>query len=82
MTKTELAKGAASQLVAMQATSLVRNVVTNNTETNPDGIPVRLGSWVAGEFIAMTFRPLTDKAVDATITKFQSWKQNRKNASK
>lgn len=80
MTKTELAKDAISTVVAMQAASLVRNAITNNTETNPDGIPIKFGSWFAGELIAMQLRPLSDKAVDTAITKFKTWK-NRKNTA-
>lgn len=77
-TKTEFAKDATSTLVAMQATGIIRNLLNNNTEVNVNGIPVRFGCWIAGEFVAMSVRPLSDKAVDFTIAKFKTFKQNRK----
>lgn len=77
-TKTEIAKWAVQSVVAAKATKIVKNQIIERTDWNEDGIVVDVTSGAAGMLIASRLRPYTDKAVDAVITRVQSWRESRK----
>ena len=62
-TPTGIAKMAAQMAVAMQVTKILTNLVTTNTDLDPDGIPVKVGCVVGGNLVAWKASPLTDAAV-------------------
>lgn len=77
-TKTDLAKLVVQMVVAMQVTKQAEHALVNNTNLDPDGIPIKVVAVVAGQLAAQSAAPATDAAVDYSIAKFASWK-NRKN---
>lgn len=77
-TKTDIAKTVVSMIVARKATDLTGDVICNTTDIDPDSMTVEIGSYVVGATVAYKARPLTDKLVDTTIERYQSWRQNRK----
>jgi hypothetical protein len=75
---TDLAKGAVSMLIVIKVEEIVEGAVDTRTNLDTDRTVVKLGCWMAASTITGVTSNYTDKAVDATIAKFKSWKQNRK----
>lgn len=63
-TKLEIAKGAVSLTIASYAAQIVKSQVSQHTNADPDGLPVKVGSLVAGQLISAQIRPYTDKMVE------------------
>lgn len=76
-TKTEIAKWAAQAVVAGNVAAFTKKQVIEHTEFSDDSITVEVGSGVVGYLVASKCRPFTDKAVDATIARYQAWKSKR-----
>lgn len=74
LTKTDVAKYAAHIAVSSYAAKAVKMIVSDNTNVDPDGIPVKIGSLVAGEIVAQQARPYTDAIVEKAV----AWYQDRK----
>lgn len=77
-TKTDIAKMAVSMIVARKVTDLTGDVICDHTNLDPDSMTVEIGSYVVGATVAYKARPLTDKIVDKTIERYQSWRESRK----
>ena len=78
MTKTEIAKMAVQMVVSMKVTQIAEDQIVQHTDADPDGLPVKVGSAVIGWSVAYKLKPQTDKAVDAVITRYQSWRESKK----
>lgn len=76
-TKTEIAKWAAQSVVAGVASNFTKNQILEHTEKDEDSITVNIVPNVVGFLVASKAKPLTDKAVDATIERYQSWKSKK-----
>ena len=63
MTKLEIAQYAASMIVAYKTTKVCENQIAQHTELNTDGITVKVGCTVAGQYAAYKTKPYTDVAV-------------------
>lgn len=70
MTKLELAKTIASMAVALKTAKVCKHQVAEHTEFNSDGIPVTIGSWIAGQYVASKTKPYTDVAVEKAYSWF------------
>lgn len=77
-TKTEIAQKAITTAVAMTVAKFSRDRIAEHTSYDPDGIPVKLATGVAGQLVAQSVAPYTDKAVVNAVSKIQTWRQNRK----
>jgi hypothetical protein len=77
VSKTDIAKMAVQQVVALKAQNVAENLVAQYTELDTETITVKVGTLVAGHLVAQQLRPLTDKAVDLTIAKIKSWRGNK-----
>lgn len=81
MTKLEIAQYVASMAVALKTTQVCEQQIAQHTELNTDGIPVKIGCTVAGQYVASKTKPYTDVAV----TKVYNWlseKFNKKSENK
>jgi len=67
MTKTDIAKSAVQMIVALNATKLVEQQVGQHTSYDTETIPVKVGSMVAGQLLALQLKPVTDKVVDTVV---------------
>ena len=81
MTKLDLAKYAASMIVALKTTQVCENQLAQHTELNTDGIPVKVGCTVAGQYVAYKTKPYTDVAVEKAA-EWLSEKFNKKHETK
>jgi hypothetical protein len=77
VSKTDIAKMAVQMAVAMKSTQIVEQQVVQLTSLDPDGVTVKVGSTVAGHFVAYKLKPFSDKAVDIAISKIKSMKPNK-----
>ena len=68
MTKLELAKTIASMAVALKTAQICSEQVEQHTELNTDGIPVKIGCTLAGQFVASKAKTYTDVAVEKTYS--------------
>jgi hypothetical protein len=80
--KMDLAKTVAHMIVAGLVAGQVRTQVENHTDLNPDGIPVQVGSFVAGELAAQKVQPHTDAAVERMAAWFDQKKNNSSETTK
>lgn len=64
MTKLEIAKYAASMAVSLKTAQICQQQVAQHTELNPDGIPVKVGCMMTGQYVAAKTKPYTDVAVE------------------
>src|SRR5215467_78737 len=67
MTKTDIAKSAVSMIVSLNATKVVTQQVAQHTTLDTETIPVKVGAMVAGNLVASSLRPATDRIVDTVI---------------
>jgi len=78
MTKTEFAQGALSMLVTTQVSLTIQNQLFDRTDIDPDRLPGKIVSFGIGGLVGNVTRPLTDKAVEKTVSSVQSWRAKRK----
>lgn len=71
------AKFAVRSIVAMKATSLAKDAMTDYTALEEDSMTVRIGSKLIGSFVSTKAAPYTDKIVDKTAD-FIVAKRNKK----
>ncbi|HEX4502750.1 MAG TPA: hypothetical protein VH187_16560 [Scandinavium sp.] len=77
MTKLDIAKYAVSMIVALKTTSVVEQQVEQHTSLDTDGIPVKVGCTVVGQYAAYRAKPYTDVAVERTFNWFsEKFNQN------
>ena len=78
MTKTEFAQGLVSTIVTAKVAQIVEDQIFDRTNLDPDGLTAKASSFAIGAAVSGVTRPLTDKVVDKTVTKFQVWRASRK----
>jgi hypothetical protein len=64
MTKLEIAKYAASMIVALKTTQVCEQQLAQHTSIDTNGIPSKVGCTVAGQVVAYKAKPYTDVAVE------------------
>lgn len=64
MTKLEIAKYAAQMAVSLKTAQICQQQIAQHTELNPDGIPVKVGCMMTGQYVASKAKPYTDVAVE------------------
>lgn len=69
ITKTQIAQYALKTLVALVVTDKTATAIANNTDYNTNDITVRVGSGVAGWWVAEKLSPYTDAAVEKVADK-------------
>lgn len=69
MTKLEIAKGAVSLTIAAYTAQIVKNQLSQHTAVDPDGLPVKVGTLVAGQLVSAQIRPYTDKMVECVANR-------------
>lgn len=79
MTKTDIAKLAASMVVAGKVTQITENQIAEHTSLDSDSTTVHVGATVVGQLVAYKLRPVTDEIVDTVIARYQSYKQKKQN---
>jgi hypothetical protein len=70
-----ITKMAIKETVSLVVARNVRDQVIDHTDIDPDSIPLRIGSMVVGEVVAVKARPYTDNAVD----KVADWVDKKRN---
>jgi hypothetical protein len=78
-TPREIAKHALQMVVALKTAEVVKEQLTEHTDMNPDGIPVKVVSGTSGYLVAAQAKPHTDRIVEEAATRIERWRQNRNN---
>jgi hypothetical protein len=78
MTKTEFAQGALSMLVTTQVSLTIQNQLFDRTNIDPDAITGKIVSFGIGGVVGNVTRPYTDKLVEKSAQRVQTWRTNRK----
>jgi len=78
MTKTEFAQGALSMIVTTTVARAIERQLYDRTNLDPDGLPAKVVSFGIGGVVGNVTRPYTDKVVEKSIQRVQSWREKRK----
>lgn len=78
MSKTEFAQSALSMIVTTKVSLAIQNQLFDRSNIDPDRIPGQIASVGVGALVGAATRPLTDKIVDESVTRVQSWHAKRK----
>lgn len=75
--KIEIAKNAASAVVAGVTGRLVSNLIIANTDLTDDSTTVNVTADVAGMYVAYKARPYTDAAVENTALRIAIYRDSK-----
>jgi hypothetical protein len=76
----EIAQLATTETISLVVAKQTVNFVVDHTETDPDSIPLKVGSMCVGKVVALKLKPHTDKAI-VNAADWMKSKRNKKEAT-